>query len=70
MTGSKMTFKELHQQETPLLICNVWDVASAKTAEKLGFKAIGTSSAAIATLLGYDDGENMSFEELYYVDYR
>jgi len=62
-----MTFKELHQQDEPLTICNVWDVASAKVAEKLGFQAIGTSSAAIASLLGYKDGEGMSFEELSYL---
>ena len=62
-----MKFTELHQQNSPLLICNVWDVASTKIAENLGFKAIGTSSAAIATTLGYDDGENMSFDELYYI---
>jgi 2-methylisocitrate lyase-like PEP mutase family enzyme len=62
-----MHFLKLHQQDTPLLLCNVWDVASTKIAEKLGFKAIGTSSAAIARSLGYDDRENMSFEELYYV---
>ncbi len=62
-----MTFKELHNQNDPLLICNVWDVASAKIAEKLTFEAIGTSSAAIATMLGYEDGENMSFSELNYL---
>jgi len=62
-----MTFKNLHNQNDPLLICNVWDVASAKIAEKLDFQAIGTSSAAIATLLGYKDGENMSFSELSYL---
>ncbi|VAX00389.1 Probable carboxyvinyl-carboxyphosphonate phosphorylmutase [hydrothermal vent metagenome] len=62
-----MTFKNLHNQNDPLLICNVWDVASTKIAEKLGFQAIGTSSAAIATLLGYEDGENMSFSELRYL---
>lgn len=61
-----MKFKELHEQNTPLIVCNVWDVNSAKTAEKLGFKAIGTSSAAIASLLGYEDGENISFNELIY----
>ncbi|EKO3573801.1 isocitrate lyase/phosphoenolpyruvate mutase family protein [Vibrio metschnikovii] len=61
-----MNFKSLHFQDSPLLICNVWDVASAKVAEKLDFKAIGTSSAAIANLLGYDDGEKMSFSELSY----
>ncbi len=62
-----MVFKKLHNQNYPLLICNVWDVASAKIAEKLSFQAIGISSAAIATLLGYKDGENMSFSELSYL---
>lgn len=62
-----MSFKELHQQNTPLIICNVWDVPSVKVAEKLNFKAVGTSSAAIATMLGYEDGEQMSFAELTYI---
>jgi len=62
-----MTFKQLHHQNTPLVICNVWDANSAKTAEKLNFKAIGTSSAAIANMLGYEDGEQMSFDELLYI---
>lgn len=61
------TFKQLHQQDTPLLISNVWDVASAKLAEKHGYQAIGTSSAAIAHSLGYEDGEALSFEELLYL---
>ncbi|NRA20694.1 MAG: isocitrate lyase/phosphoenolpyruvate mutase family protein [Oceanospirillaceae bacterium] len=60
-------FNALHQQATPLIICNVWDAASAKTAEKLHFSAIGTSSAAIASMLGYEDGEQMSFEELLFI---
>lgn len=59
-----MNFKELHQQQVPLLLANVWDVESAKTAEKLNFQAIGTSSSAISSTLGYDDGEGMSFAEL------
>ncbi len=62
-----MSFKKLHQQNNPLVICNVWDVASVKTAEKLNFEAIGTSSAAIAAMLGYEDGEQMSFSELVYI---
>lgn len=62
-----MNFKELHQQSIPLLIGNVWDVKSAQIAEKLNFQAIGTSSAAMAHLLGYEDGEKMSFEELAYL---
>ena len=60
-------FKLLHQQAAPLMICNVWDVASAKAAEKLNFKAIGTSSAAIAAMLGYEDGEQITFEELLFI---
>jgi len=61
------TFKKLHQQSTPLLICNVWDVPSAKIAESIGFQAVGTSSAAIAKMLGYADGEEMIFSELHYI---
>lgn len=61
-----MKFKNLHNQEKPLLIGNVWDVPSTKIAEKLNFQAIGTSSSAIATLLGYNDGEEMEFSELEY----
>ncbi|MEL6483918.1 MAG: isocitrate lyase/phosphoenolpyruvate mutase family protein, partial [Bacteroidota bacterium] len=62
-----MNFKELHKNESPLLIANVWDVASAKVAERLNFDAIATSSGAIASMLGYADGEEISFEELKYV---
>ena len=61
-----MEFKNLHNQDKPLLIGNIWDVASAKTAEKLNFQAIGTSSSAIASILGYNDGEEMEFFELEY----
>jgi len=61
-----MEFKNLHNQEKPLLIGNVWDIPSAKTAEKLNFQAIGTSSSAIASILGYNDGEEMEFSELEY----
>jgi len=55
------TFSQLHYSDEPLLIGNVWDVASAKVFEELGFKAIATSSAAIANSMGYEDGQNMPF---------
>jgi 2-methylisocitrate lyase-like PEP mutase family enzyme len=57
-------FKNLHRAKQPLVICNVWDGASAQIAEQIGFTAIGTSSAAIAKSLGKEDGENVLFEEL------
>ncbi len=58
------TFKNLHNQHTSLLLGNVWDAQSALLFQKAGFKAIGTSSAAIAASLGYEDGEKMPFEDL------
>ena len=60
-------FKSLHNQNQPLLIANTWDVISSKAAEKAGFQVIGTSSHAIANILGYEDGENIPFEEMFFV---
>ncbi|SFN08237.1 2-Methylisocitrate lyase, PEP mutase family [Paenimyroides ummariense] len=60
-------FKSLHKQNQPLLIANTWDVISSKAAEKAGFQVIGTSSHAIANILGYEDGENIPFEEMFFV---
>ncbi len=57
-------FIQLHENDTPLLLGNVWDAISALSFEKAGYEAIGTSSAAIANSLGYEDGEEMSFDEL------
>lgn len=57
------TFAALHRHRELLLIGNAWDAASAKAFEKQKFKAIGTSSAAVAAALGYADGEAMSLDE-------
>lgn len=57
-------FKQLHQQNLPLVLANIWDVESAKTFETLGYQAIGTSSQALAVANGYQDGEQMPFELL------
>ena len=57
-------FSQLHYNDTPLVIGNAWDVSSAKLFEENGFKAVATSSAAIADTLGYKDGQNMSFDML------
>ena len=62
-----MNFTQLHHQSAPLLIANVWDVPSALAAQRAGYQALGTSSAAIADMLGYPDGEGMSFAELRYI---
>ncbi|GAA4303288.1 isocitrate lyase/phosphoenolpyruvate mutase family protein [Nibribacter koreensis] len=61
------TFLQLHQQAEPFLLGNAWNVSSAQALEKAGYKAIGTSSAAIAHSLGYQDGEQMPFSELVFM---
>ena len=60
-------FYQLHQQNKPLVIANAWNVKSAQLIEKSGYEAIGTSSGAIASSLGYEDGEKIPFAELLYM---
>jgi len=57
-------FFQLHYNHAPLLIGNVWDVVSARAFERSGYKAIATSSAAIAHTWGYEDGEKIPFDLL------
>lgn len=61
------TFRQLHQAGHPLLLANAWNVQSARIFEKSGYKAIGTSSGAVAHSLGYEDGEKISFRELLFM---
>jgi len=58
------TFLQLHRDPNPLLLGNIWDVNSASFFQDAGYKAIGTSSQAVAASLGYEDGEKMPFEDL------
>jgi len=59
-----MDFRELHMQDQPLLVGNVWDVASTQAAEQSGYCAVGTSSAAIASSQGLEDGETLKFDDV------
>ncbi len=47
-----------------LVLTNAWDVASARIFEHAGFPAIGTTSAGVAFSLGYQDGEEISQDEM------
>ena len=60
-------FHQLHQQQKPFILANAWNVKSAQLIEEAGFEAIGTSSGAIASSLGYEDGEKIPFNELLYI---
>lgn len=46
---------------------NAWNVKSALDLELAGFDIIGTSSAAIASSFGFEDGEKIPFELLFTV---
>lgn len=66
-TSNYQTFKQLHYSENPLLLPNAWDAKSAKVFQENGFKAVATSSAAVANALGYEDGETLPFDELLFI---
>jgi 2-methylisocitrate lyase-like PEP mutase family enzyme len=59
MSNTFAQFKELHYGNTPLLMPNAWDAASAKLIEAAGARAIATSSAAFSWALGYADEEQI-----------
>jgi 2-methylisocitrate lyase-like PEP mutase family enzyme len=60
-------FCHQHQGPAPLLLATIWDARSAAVSEAQGFAAVGTSSAALAAMLGYPDGEQLPFAELRYL---
>ncbi len=59
-----IAFRTMHHGPKILLLPNVWDVASARILEEVGFGAMATTSAGIAFTLGYPDGQKISREEM------
>jgi len=49
--------RSLHRPGDPLLLPNVWDVATAKAVVAAGFPVVATGSVAVAAALGYEDHE-------------
>lgn len=58
------TFQQLHFGDSPLVLVNVWDAASAMIVQASGGKALATSSASLAWSLGYADGGALPVDEL------
>jgi 2-methylisocitrate lyase-like PEP mutase family enzyme len=50
--------RSLHIPGDPLLLPNVWDVATAHAVVAAGFPVVATSSAGVARSLGFDDHED------------
>jgi 2-methylisocitrate lyase-like PEP mutase family enzyme len=56
--------RSLHVAGAPLLLPNVWDVASARAVAAAGFPVVATSSGAVAASLGHEDHERAPREEM------
>jgi 2-methylisocitrate lyase-like PEP mutase family enzyme len=57
-------FGQLHDRSRILVLPNAWDVVSARLVEEAGFPAIATTSAGVAWMLGYPDGQHIRREEM------
>jgi 2-methylisocitrate lyase-like PEP mutase family enzyme len=51
-------FRALHEEKGGFLMPNAWDGTSALILKQAGFRALGTSSAALASALGRLDGRH------------
>jgi 2-methylisocitrate lyase-like PEP mutase family enzyme len=56
--------RSLHRPGTPLLLPNVWDVATARAVVAAGFPVVATTSWGVAAALGYDDHEGAPAAEM------
>lgn len=57
-------FKAMHDGPEPLVLVNAPDAAIARIVVEAGYPAVATSSAGVAWLMGYADGENIPREEM------
>src|SRR5882724_10988681 len=56
--------RSLHRPGAPLLLPNVWDVATAKAVVAAGFPVVATTSGGVAATLGFQDHEDAPAEEM------
>lgn len=67
MSTPYQKFKSFHASNELFLLPNAWDARSAIMFQENNFPAVATSSAAVANSLGFEDGENMSFDDYTFV---
>ncbi|PWI09871.1 isocitrate lyase/phosphoenolpyruvate mutase family protein [Streptomyces sp. NWU339] len=60
---AQRTFADLHHADEPLLLPNAWDHASATALAAQGFRAVGTTSLAVAAAAGLPDGAAATREQ-------
>ena len=56
--------RALHHQPQPVIFDNAWDAASARIIATLDFPAVATTSAGIAYVEGFPDGQAISRERM------
>ena len=64
LTNRCHRLRSLHRPGTPLLLPNVWDVATARAVVAAGFPVVATTSWGVAAALGYDDHEGAPAAEM------
>lgn len=57
--------RSLHRPGAPLLLPNVWDVATAKAVVAAGFPVVATTSDGVAATLGYQDYEGGPADQMF-----
>ncbi len=63
VAAKRATFRQLHESGH-FIIPNPWDIGGVRRLEKLGFKALASTSAGAAWALGKQDGEQTLAEVL------
>jgi 2-methylisocitrate lyase-like PEP mutase family enzyme len=61
------SLRALHHAPEILVLPNAWDAISARIVEAEGFPAIATSSAGLAAVLGYPDGQQIPRAEMLFL---
>jgi 2-methylisocitrate lyase-like PEP mutase family enzyme len=56
--------RSLHVPDTPLVLPNAWDIASARAVVAAGFPVVATSIGGVAASLGYEDHERAPGDEM------
>jgi Phosphoenolpyruvate phosphomutase len=54
----------LHRADTPLVLPNAWDVATARAVVAAGFPVVATTSGGVAATLGYEDHQGAPASEM------
>src|SRR3954466_12740364 len=62
MAGKFDIFAALHVPGDPVILYNIWDVASALAVVKAGAKALATGSHPVADAHGWPDGQQVPID--------